>query len=109
MLPSQLQPAPVIETSHRLAGSCSVTRTTPLDAPGPLLCTVRVYRALTWPGTNLPSCRFSTVRSPEIAEIADWSEALLLLLVVSPPPLTMATFFTDASAVDETVTARVMG
>src|SRR5438067_1845107 len=71
------------------AGSVSVTVTVPKDDPEPMLLTLTVYGSATSPCLKVPLWLRATVRS------ATWmidvgSLALLLAVLTSPPPATLA-------------------
>src|SRR5947207_3069921 len=90
----------------RPAGSVSVTVTVPTVAAGPILLTVTVYGSALSPCLKLPLWLSARVKS------ATWmidvgSLALLLAVLTSPPPATLAVLVTLAGAVGATLTLSV--
>src|SRR5207249_413059 len=92
----QDQPVPAIAVAVRPAGTVSVTVTAPLLAPSPLLCTVILYVAPVCPCVKFPLCVFVIVKSGNCM-IVVVSFAVLLPVLISPPPDTLAVLVTLAA------------
>src|SRR5262245_57543770 len=88
-------------------GSESTTVTVPAVAPAPVFVTVKEYVAPVCPRVNTPTCVFVTVRSGS-DPIGVTSDAVLLRMLASPPPVTVAVFVTLAGAVADAFTVNVI-
>ena len=106
----QVQPVPAIAVAVNPAGSVSVTVTVPLVGAVPLL---RHRQRVGRPGLSLRErpgvrLRHRQVRHAGSARSLSRSLAVLLAVLVSPPPLTVAVFVTLAGAVLATLTVSVI-
>ncbi len=74
-----------------------------------MLLTVIVYVAPVCPWVKLPVWVFVTVRSGAVADTVVESVAVSLLVLVSPPPLTLTLLTSGLPALAATLTVSVMG
>ena len=102
----QVQPAPLNAVGVRPPGRLSVTVIAPVVATPPAFFTVIVYVAPVWPCEKLPVCVFAIVRSGP-APIVVGSVAVLLPVLTSPPPATVAVLVRVAAASGATLTVSV--
>src|SRR6187551_2865777 len=103
----QTHPPPAAAVGVSPAGSVSLTVTTPLVGPPPMLVTVSVYVAPTCPWRKLPVCVLVRARS-EAGMIVVGSDAVLLAGLGSPTLPTVAVLVTEAGAFTATLTVSVM-
>jgi hypothetical protein len=102
----QSHPVPVPETKLSPPGSGSLTVYVPLEAAVPPLETVTVYTPLV-PWVKLPLWLLAMVRSVSPLTVVG-SLALLLPVLVSPPPDTDAVLVTPPTAPAPTATVSVI-
>jgi hypothetical protein len=104
----QLHPVPLSAVAVNPLGSESVTVTTPLVVAVPPLETVMLYEAPFWPWLKFPLWDFVTRKSGAGAgAIVVTSVATLLVVFVSPPPVTVAELVTLDGALPATLTVSV--
>ena len=94
-------PVPANAVAVRPLGSASVIVIALLVAAVPELVTVIVYVAPVWPCVKLPVCAFAIVRSGPPTIVAT-SVAVSLVVLLSPPPETVAVLVTLAGALAAT-------
>ena len=105
----QLQFVPEIAVAVSPVGRVSVIVTVPVVEAVPLFLTVIVYVAPVCPWLKLPVCVLVTVRSGAVGTTTVvGSLAVLLVVLVSPPPETVAVLVTEEGALPATVTVRVI-
>src|SRR5205085_5892089 len=92
----QLHPIPLIAVAVRPEGNESTPLTMPLDARPPAFFTVRLYVRPLSPCVKLPVCAEKTTRSITGLTVVA-SLAVLLAVLSSPPPVTVALFVTVAA------------
>src|SRR5215470_3261908 len=105
----QLHPVPLMAVAVSPVGKVSVTVTAPLVGPVPTLLTLTAYVAPVCPCVKLPLCDFAIASFGVSAGLmVVGSLALSLLVLVSPPPETLAALVTEAAAFPATFTVKVM-
>jgi hypothetical protein len=104
----QVHPSPAAAVAVSAVGRVSLTVTIPLVDPAVLAFETARMKVPVWPGTKLPECTFTKDRSGGTVLMLTVSEALSLVGVTSPPPLTVAVLVTEAGALGATFTVRVI-
>ena len=99
-------PVPANAVAVRPPGSTSVTVMAAVVGAPPTLVTVIVYVAPIWPCEKLPVCVFVIVRSGPPPIVVE-SVAVLLPVLTSPPPATVAVLVRVAGALGATSTVSV--